>query len=131
MPLLKSPESLTLFNKQRLLIFAAPKYYLLSKLGLIHSQLGQYHQAAAAYQEALEEVPLDYAATLGLADCHYQLGDAAEAEKLYRAIISDEEKSPPIKVYQRFSELINKREPDAEDLKLLENKLDSLHKSQD
>ena len=92
----RKQELLPLYASQRLLRFAAPRYVQQAKLGFIYRLLGEPRRAAAAYREALDEAPGAKAASIasGLADCLYELGDSAEAERLYRAALDGVEHPP-------------------------------------
>ena len=88
----KNDELLPLYDRQRLLRFAAPRHFVQGKLALIYSRLGKTELAAAAYREALDDAPAaeSYPLALGLASSLYEIGELEEAERVYRGAIDDE-----------------------------------------
>lgn len=77
--------ALTLYDAQKLLHFAAPKYLLLTRLASIAEKKGDAHGAAEAYLVALDDAPRKKGPPLlnGLADNLCRAGSAAEAERYY------------------------------------------------
>lgn len=88
-------ELLSFYNQQIFLRFAAPRYAMQGLLGLIHSTLGQHRQAAAAYEEALEEAPGSrrFPLAVGLGDSLYELGKLEDAEEIYRESLDEKHTS--------------------------------------
>ncbi len=84
-------EVLALIRGERLLRFAAPGSYLQGKLGAVHRHFKNHRAAADAFQLAVEEAPQGsrYALALGLADSLYELGEARDAERVYRSALDD------------------------------------------
>jgi tetratricopeptide (TPR) repeat protein len=84
-------DLMLLYRRQVLLRLAAPRYYLLGKLGLAHSQRGQHRAAAAAYREALDDAPTDKRRSLALNLGHSlcEIGETGHAEHVYRAALDD------------------------------------------
>jgi tetratricopeptide (TPR) repeat protein len=87
-------DLLTLYGKEWMIRFAAPRHYSRGKLGLILSRLGRNEAAIVALREALEEAPQAraYPLQLLLADALTEAGvHAEEAERLYREVLSSHE----------------------------------------
>lgn len=84
-------DLMSLYRRQMLLRLAAPRHYLLGKLGLAHGQLGQHRAAAAAYAEALDDAPSDRRHTLALNLGHSlcEIGETVRAEQIYRLALDD------------------------------------------
>jgi Flp pilus assembly protein TadD len=84
-------------------------------LGLIHARLGQHTLAAAAYREAMDDSPPaeGYMLALGLGNSLYEIGELAEAERVYRGAIDDERVN--VKACANLARLIIRRGGDLEE----------------
>lgn len=89
-------ELLALYQEATFLRFAAPGHEMLAWLGRIYGHTGQDELAATTFERALEECPQSEANALGLSlgDAQFALGDHEEAERTYRASLSEEHRSP-------------------------------------
>jgi Flp pilus assembly protein TadD len=115
----RGEEALAFLQGQRMLRFAGPRYYLQGKLGLIHQQLGQHRAAVEAFRQALEDAPArkSFALAVGLGDSLFVLGEAHEAEQVYRSAIDDEHASP--RACANLGRLILRRGGDLEEAETL------------
>lgn len=111
-------ELLPLYQRQHLLRFAAPRHYTQGKLGLIYAKLGRHGEAASSYREALDEAPeaKRYALALSLGNSLYELGDAEEAEEVYRSATDEDHIN--VQACANLSRLIARRGGDLDEAEL-------------
>ncbi|MBI2897919.1 MAG: tetratricopeptide repeat protein [Deltaproteobacteria bacterium] len=90
MQLRRKGELIGLYRRQVLLrLFAAPSY-LAARRAMVHQELGSHAEARDAFRSALErtveneKLPL----LIGLANACYELGEDADAEPIYREVLS-------------------------------------------
>jgi tetratricopeptide (TPR) repeat protein len=110
-------DLLSFVRQQTLLRFAAPRYYLAGKLGMVYRHLKEPAAAAQAFRDALDEAPtakrLSFA--MGLAESLYETGEDREAEGLYRSFLTEEQPPGQGRGHANLARLILKRGGDPEE----------------
>lgn len=111
----RGKELLTLYRRQRFLLWAGPRYAMLDKLGLIYTQLGDMSAAAEAYRDAFDEAPGNKQVEIAikLADALRESGELVEAERMYRQIFEVTQAHAP--TAQHLARLIIQRHGNVEE----------------
>jgi serine/threonine-protein kinase len=87
------------------LVQSGPQRSDLTNLGLVRFLLGRFDQAAVEYRRALALEPGHVTVTLNLADAELALGHRAEAQRLYREVLSsleEKERGAPLTGVERM-----------------------------